>query len=114
MGNSAGHPFNGNRLDVRFLDAGKKDQAIFTALERRQGVEKEQWLVWGPLFAPAPDVDAGEAGEEVLVGGLVGSSCHGSIMAVLGWDEWMAIDFHKMAAAHAPGYKNVAASRLFG
>lgn len=82
-----------------FLDARERDQAIFTALERRQGVKKEQRLVWGPFFAPAPDVDGGEAVEEVLVTGLVGRSCHGGIMAVLGWGSWMVTAVQKMAAA---------------
>jgi len=72
-------------VDVRGLDAGERDQAIFTALERPQGVEKEQRFVWSPFFAPSPDVDGGEAVEEVLVAGLVGLGCQGSIMAVLGW-----------------------------
>ena len=67
-----------------FFDTCEWDQTIFTALQRRQGVEKEQWLMWRPLFAPTPDVDGGEAVEEVLVTGLVGPSCHGSIMAVSG------------------------------
>ncbi len=40
--------------------------------------------MWGPFFAPAPDVDGGEAVEEGLVIGLVCPSWHGSIMAVLG------------------------------
>jgi hypothetical protein len=44
--------------------------------------------VWGPFFAPAVDSDGGEAVEEVLVTGLIGSSCHGGIMAVLGWGSF--------------------------
>ena len=65
------------------LDDRERDQAIFTALQRCQGVEEEQRLVWGAFFAPAPNVDGGEAVEEDLVTGLVGRGCHGSIMAVL-------------------------------
>ena len=68
-----------------FFDVRERDQAIFTALERGQGVEEEQWLVRGAFFSPAPDVDGGEAVEEVFLAGLVGRSCHGSIMAVSGW-----------------------------
>ena len=68
-----------------FLDAGEGDEPVLAALERRQGVEKEQRLVWGPFVAPAPDVDGGEAVEETLVTGLVGPSCHRIIMAVPGW-----------------------------
>ena len=56
-------------VGVGGLDARERYQAIFTALERRQGVEKEQRLVWGLFFAPAPDVDGGEAVEEFGVGG---------------------------------------------
>jgi hypothetical protein len=84
-----------------FLDARERDRAIFTALERRQGVEKEQRLVWGPFFAPAVDVDGGEAVEEVLVTGLVGRGWPVSIVAVLGWGSWMATAVQEMAAAHA-------------
>ncbi len=70
-----------------FLDAHERYQAIFTALECRQGVQKEQRLVWGPFFTPVPDVDGGEAVEEVLVTGLVGPSCDGSIMVVSGLES---------------------------
>lgn len=65
--------------------ARERDQAIFAAMQRRQGVEKERRFVWGAFFSPAPDVDGGNAVEEVLVAGLVCPSWHGSIMAVLGW-----------------------------
>ena len=49
-----------------FLDVREWDQAIFATLECRQRVEKEEWFVRCAFVASSPNVDLGEAVEDLV------------------------------------------------